>query len=459
MTVEEAPTGELPEAVFDPARLAAVADSGLLDTEPEGTFDDLAQLALAITGAQMAYFTVVDGRRSFWKSAIGVDPAAGHESDIRDSPCHILIGTGQELIAPDATTDLRIKDLAAVDALGIGAMAGYPVVSPDGHVLGGLCVIDKDARPFTPQQSEALRILARSVSSEIALRQALREAQAAGDASAALARTLQESLLPPRLPKAPGLDVAAVHLPADATGAIGAEVVGDFYDLFQTRGKRWSAVMGDVCGKGIDAVKVTSLARYTVRAEANQHKNPATVLHRLHEALVDQHVSERFLTAAIAVFEPDADGITGLYASAGHPPALVRRVDGTVEELNADGILLSPLIPADRDDFDETAFHLRPGDALLLYSDGITDARDKNRGPLFGGDRLARALAATHGADAADTLDRLWQEASAHSGGHAVDDTAMMILRVAPSCNRPTFESAEDSAEAVPATTKSCLGR
>ncbi|MEW2267917.1 GAF domain-containing SpoIIE family protein phosphatase [Streptomyces sp. NPDC047853] len=432
MTVNATSAGELPQAVFDPARLAAVADSGLLDTGPEGTFDDIARLALAVTGARMAFFTVADGWRSVWKSAVGVDPAAERGNDIRDSPCHLLIGTGKELIAPDARTDPRVRDLPAVDVLGIGAWAGYPVISPGGHVLGGLCVIDEDARPFTPQQSEALRILARSVSSEIALRQALREAQAAGSASAALARTLQDSLLPPCLPRAPGLDVAATHLPADATGAIGAEVVGDFYDLFETRGRKWSAVMGDVCGKGLDAVKVATLARYTIRAAANQHENPATVLHRLHDDLVDQHVSERFLTAAVAVFEPGPEGITGLYASAGHPPALIRRVDGTVEELNATGILLSPDIPAARDDFADTAFRLCPGDALLLYSDGITEARDQHRGPLFGADRLARALAATHGADATETLDRLWEAASAHSGGHSVDDTAMMVLRVLP---------------------------
>ncbi|GGX90761.1 PP2C family protein-serine/threonine phosphatase [Streptomyces fructofermentans] len=432
MTVNATPARELPAQVSDPARLAAVAASGLLDTGPEGAFDDIGRLALALTGADMAFFTVADERRSFWKSAVGAVPAAERENGIHDSPCHLLIGTGKELLAPDARTDPRIMDLPAISALGMGAWAGYPVVSPDGHVLGGFCVIDKNARPFTPQQCEALRILARSVSSEIALRQALREARASGDASAALARTLQESLLPPCLPRVPGLDVAAVHRPADATGAMGAEVVGDFYDLFRTRDSKWSAVMGDVCGKGLDAVKVTTLARYTVRAEANQHHNPATVLHRLHEALVDQRVSERFLTAAMAVFEPTSEGITGLYASAGHPPALIRRADGTVEELNATGILLSPEIPASRDDFDETAFRLHPGDSLLLYSDGLTEARDRHRGPLFGDDRLARTLAATHGADAATTLDLLWREASAHAGGHAVDDTAMMILRVPP---------------------------
>ncbi|MFF4322885.1 PP2C family protein-serine/threonine phosphatase [Streptomyces sp. NPDC001568] len=425
--------GELPGAVLDPARLAAVADTGLLDTPSEGTFDDLAQLALAITGAQKAFFTVADGRRSFWKAAIGLDPSGARENDIRDSPCHILIGTGRELIAEDAATDPRIKDLAAVAALGIGAWAGYPVVSPEGHVLGGFCVVDENPRPFAPAQSQALQTLARSVSSEIALRQALRRARASGDASAALARTLQDSLLPPRLPDTADLDVAAVYLPADITGGTGVDVVGDFYDLFRTRGRSWCAVMGDVCGKGIDAAKVTALARYTVRAEATQHTSAATVLHRLHEAMTEQKVSERFLTAALLVFRPDSDGhgVRGRYASAGHPPALIRRADGTVEELTASGMLLHPLLPPDHDRT-ETVFRLGPGDALLLYTDGITDARDHHRGPRFGEERLARALAATHGADAGQTLAHLSGEASAHSGGHAVDDTALMLIRVSP---------------------------
>ncbi len=421
--------GGLPAEVFDPARLAAVAASGLLDSPPEDTFDDLAQLALAITGAQKAFFTVADGRRSFWKSALGTDPAAGRENDIRDSPCHLLIGTGRPLIAEDAAADPRIGDLAAVSALGIGAWAGYPVFSPDGYVLGGFCVVDESARPFTEAQSRALQTLARSVSSEIALRQALREARAAGEASATLARTLQDSLLPPRLVDAPGLDVAAVHLPADATGT---DVVGDFYDLFHTRGKNWAAVMGDVCGKGVEAAKVTALARYTVRAEATQHTHPSVVLHRLHQAMAAQQVSRRFLTAALATFRPAADGrgLVGRYASAGHPPALIRRADGTVEQLDAPGMLLHPGIPPAQEHLRDTTFHLHHGDALLLYTDGITEARDRDRGPLFGESRLARVLAATRGLGAADTLARLSRAASDHSGGHAVDDTALMLLRV-----------------------------
>ncbi|MFD7794720.1 PP2C family protein-serine/threonine phosphatase [Streptomyces sp. NPDC059759] len=427
-------TDGLPKAVFDPERLAAVAASELLDTPAEGTFDDLAHLAMSITGAQKAFFTVADGRRSFWKSAVGMDPTAGRENDIRDSPCHILIGTGRELIAEDAATDPRIRDLAAVGALGIGAWAGYPVFSPNGHVLGGFCVVDKDARPFTAAQTQALQTLARSVSSEIALRQALRESRASGEASAALARTLQDSLLPPRLPAAPGLDVAALHVPATATGDAGADVVGDFYDLFHTRGKNWAAVMGDVCGKGIDAALVTALARYTVRAEASQHTHPSVILHRLHQAMASQRVSDRFLTAGLVTFRPgpDNDGLVGRYASAGHPPALIRRADGTVEELTSPGMLLHPDFDPDKAVRKDTSFRLHSEDALLLYTDGITEARTRQRGPLFGDERLAEVLAGTHGDDAATTVTRLQKAAAQHSGGYAMDDTALMLLRVAP---------------------------
>lgn len=95
-------------------------------------------------------------------------------------------------------------------------------------------------------------------------------------------------------------------------------------------------------------------------------------------------------------------------------------------------MLLSPLLPVLHNPHRETPFRLEAGDALLLYTDGITEARTRDKGPLFGGDRLAAALAATHGHTAAETLHQLWQEASKHSGGYAVDDTALMLLRVTP---------------------------
>ena len=113
----------------------------------------------------------------------------------------------------------------------------------------------------------------------------------------------------------PGLEAAASYLPA----AGGTTVVGDFYDLFHARGPWWCTVMGDVCGKGTEAAKVTALARYTLRAEATQHLSPAAVLTRLNRALLDQRAEERFLTAVYATFRATPGGIAGRLCTAGHP--------------------------------------------------------------------------------------------------------------------------------------------
>lgn len=269
--------------------------------------------------------------------------------------------------------------------------------------------------------------MARAASSEIALRQALAQAREAGRASAALARTLQDNLLPPRLPTVPGLDAAAVYLAADITGT---DVVGDFYDLFHTRGNSWCAVMGDVCGKGIEAAKITALAHYTIRTEATQHPAPAKVLHRLHRALVEQRTDDRFLSAALAILRPRPDGITGRLSSAGHPPALIRRTDGTVEEITCPGTLIGAFIDNVR--LTERPFHLHPGDALLLYTDGITEARAGRGQPMFGEVRLAATLADTRDLDSAATVAHLAGAGADHARGHACDDTALMLLR-APS--------------------------
>ncbi|MFI6983005.1 PP2C family protein-serine/threonine phosphatase [Embleya sp. NPDC050154] len=421
-------TAQPSAAVSDPERLAAVTAGGLLDSLPEEFFDDLARLALTITGARAAFLTVADSERAFWKSAIGIDPdAAARENRLADSPCHLLITTRAPLIAEDARYAPRVDGFEVLSAARIGAWAGYPLFSTEGHVLGGFYVVDTHPRPFTTTQLQALQTVARAASSEIALRQALTRERDAGRASAALARTLQDNLLPPRLPTVTGLDVAAIYLAADVTGT---DVVGDFYDLFHTRGNDWCAVMGDVCGKGIEAAKITALAHYTIRTEATQHPAPAKVLHRLHQALVEQRTDDRFLSAALALLRPGPDGISGRLSSAGHPPPLIRRADGGVEEVHCPGTLVGAFINDVR--LTETRFRLAHGDALLLYTDGITEARAGRGHPMFGEQRLAATLGATRGLDATATVNHLSRAVADHARGHASDDTALMLLRAPP---------------------------
>jgi serine phosphatase RsbU (regulator of sigma subunit) len=248
--------------------------------------------------------------------------------------------------------------------------------------------------------------------------------------SSALARSLQDSLLPPVLSAVPGLETAASYLPA----AGGTAVVGDFYDLFRAKGPWWCTVMGDVCGKGTEAAKVTALARYTLRAEATQHLSPAAVLTHLNRALLDQRGGDRFLTAVYATFRATPGGVAGRLCTAGHPPALIRRADGRVQEVGRLGSLLGFLPDVDLAD---VCFRLADGDVLLLlYTDGATDARprsaDGSTGPLFGQDGLAAALADCADLDAVGIIARLSGILTGHSGDWASDDTALLALRVPP---------------------------
>ncbi len=165
----------LPAAVFDPARLAAVHSTGLLDTEPEEEFDALTRLAAQVTGARRAFVTVVDDRRSFWKSCIGGPelPLDQRQNLVHESPCHLLIATDEALISEDARQDPRIRDVPAVEQLGIGAWAGVPVHDRDGHVIGGLCVVADRARAWQPQEVQTLHTLAEAAGAQVKLRQEL----------------------------------------------------------------------------------------------------------------------------------------------------------------------------------------------------------------------------------------------------------------------------------------------
>jgi sigma-B regulation protein RsbU (phosphoserine phosphatase) len=252
-----------------------------------------------------------------------------------------------------------------------------------------------------------------------------------------LARTLQRTLLPPSLPDVPGLRLAARYRTASRD-----EVGGDFYDLFPLGPHRWGFFLGDVCGKGAQAAALTSLARYTLRAAAVYHPDPPAVLANLNTVLHQeyQEPEPRFCTVVFGLLEPDADGFTVTVAGGGHPPALVLRADGTVEPLHTPGGQLVGVLPDAR--FTRAATRLAPGDGLLLYSDGLTEARDPT-GAMLGEDRVAALLAPLAATDA-ETIAASLDDTLSALGEGLTDDAALLTMTVPP--RAPGVAAHEDAA-------------
>lgn len=237
----------------------------------------------------------------------------------------------------------------------------------------------------------------------------------------ALAHTLQQTLVPPTLPEIPGLEVAASYRPA----ADGLDVGGDFYDVFAIGPDDWTLVIGDVCGKGAEAAVVSGLVRHTVRAFAVAHDEPGRVLAHVNEVLL-RHGNERFCTAALLRVRREGGGWRVAVANAGHPLSVLAPHDGAANLVGSYGPLLGIFEEFQAED---VGLVLRPGDTLLLYTDGVIEARHGKE--FFGEDRMLTVLDTSAG-PLPDVVRGLVDAVVAFERGVVGDDIAVLAVRVLP---------------------------
>jgi len=340
-----------------------------------------------------------------------------------DSPTGVpnVIRTGRsELYSeiPDEMLAAAIDDpeqLAMIRELGLRSIAVVPLVAR-GRAIGAITLAmsgDTDRRLDDDDLVFAEHLARRAALS-------IDNARLYED-RARIARTLQRSLLPPTLPAVPRVELAAVY---QAASIQRNDVGGDFYDVFEVGGDTWALGIGDVCGKGVEAAALTGLVRHSLRAQALKARAPAEVLRALNDNL-RRHDTERFSTVALAFVQPNPVGVRCTVACAGHPPPLILRADGTVEPLGAIGTLLGVL---DEITVEDRSADLEPGDALILYTDGLLDPR---RAQAVDEDGLAGLLAAQAGAGAQEIVDELGS--AVEDPTSAPDDVAILALRVRPS--------------------------
>jgi sigma-B regulation protein RsbU (phosphoserine phosphatase) len=340
------------------------------------------------------------------------------QMDLGEGPCLQAYRTGQRVAVRDLSSDTKFARFSPAASLaGFGAVYSFPLRLDDRR-LGALELYAKEPIELSEADLIAAQILADVTAAYLFNARAREAARELADTSAELAATLQESLLPPELPTVPGLAVAARLLP----GRGGILVGGDFYDVFALPSTRWGVVLGDVVGHGARAATLAALARYTLRTLAVLQASPRRVLGGLNDAVLARGESERFLSAVYLTTRVTPRGVQVRLARAGHPAPLLRLADGTVQVLDSPGSLLGLLPDAE---VREVRLLLAPGDLLLLYTDGVTEARDD--GEQFAETRLGARVAAGP-ADAQGMVDGIIEAVLEHCNGDLADDLAVLAL-------------------------------
>jgi serine phosphatase RsbU (regulator of sigma subunit) len=285
-----------------------------------------------------------------------------------------------------------------------------------GSVLGALTL-------WIMRPSKAFDEIARRTAKRLADRAALALDNARlHEQQSHIAAVLQHSLLPRSLPEIKGFEASSRFLAAGEAYEVG----GDFYDVFRSGSGTWTAVIGDVCGKGPEAAALTALARYTVRTASSPDSAPSEILRTLHDSISSESADLRFCTAALARIQTPSNGrgSTNLTVSlGGHPHPLILRKDGRVDPVGVPGTLLGALPSPVLADVEA---NLAVGDSLVLYTDGVLDVRDRSHDD--DPDWLAAELAKSAGKSADEIADELAQAAIDRHGGEPRDDIAVLVL-------------------------------
>jgi PAS domain S-box-containing protein len=321
------------------------------------------------------------------------------------------------VVVEDLWTDPRFLRQEAARADDVRTAVAFPVLR--GEAVLGVCELFSRAQRTVP--AELVEVLAHAGRQIGQFLDRLRaESEMRG-----LAETLQRSLLPSHLPTVPGVELASRYRAGGGAALVG----GDTYDVMPLPDGRWMALIADVCGTGAEAAALTALTRHTARA-ASAAGCPAAVLAAVNTALLHEQAEGplRFVTACCLVLENGPEGRRVGISIAGHPPPLLRTPEGEVVPL---GRPAAPLGVDAGTVFTDTTVELPAGSTLLLYTDGVTEARD-DAGEQLGEEALHRLLAGTGCARAEGAVAAVAAAVEAQVAGshHEADDMALLALTV-----------------------------
>jgi sigma-B regulation protein RsbU (phosphoserine phosphatase) len=390
---------------------------------------------IAVTRAERGFVMLheADGRLVF-RAARGMDQNTIDDPQFQVSRSVVerVAREGQPVLTSDAQSDDRFSMRQSVMILGLRSILCVPLRIKD--QVSGVVYVDNrlQAGIFTQADLELLTSIASSAAIAIENARLYQVAVEKGrmERELQMAREVQASLLPHETPQVPGWEFAARWQPA-------REVAGDYYDFIPVdfnlaKGSEpaqglgsLGIVIADVSDKGMPAALFMALTRSIVRASVGHAPSPADGIARANRLICADSTGGMFVTLFYALLNPEAGEIT--YVNAGHnPPLLYRAEQDRLVELTRTGMALG--VVADSP-FEQRTVHLDPGDFVLLYTDGVTDATDAHLQD-FGMERLRRVILEHRHAPATDVVAALEQAIGDFAGSTApFDDTAVVVMK------------------------------
>jgi serine phosphatase RsbU (regulator of sigma subunit) len=360
-----------------------------------------------------------DAHGKFTTAATRRSPGARGEMLVSRSLMEEVIEKGRPALVIDAAIDQRFSGSESIIASGVRSVVAAPLSGADGSI-GMIALLSRvNVRKFSEDDLDMLVSLA----SAAALR--VRNVALAEEAAArkvlerelALAHDMQMAMLPRRMPDRPEIELAASVTPARSVG-------GDLYDFVATPAAIWF-IVADVSGKGVPAALYTAVAKTLFRATVQASTTIGEVLTRMNAELARENDQVMFITAVVGCLSMATGEV--MLGDAGHNPALVLRRGGRVEKADVPKCMAFGVL--EDTPYEHAVVTLQPGDTLVLYTDGATDARAPN-GEMFGSDRLEEAVAACSGLTAAQVLQSIsGVTVRFAAGAPPEDDVTLLVLR------------------------------
>ncbi|MES1247767.1 MAG: SpoIIE family protein phosphatase, partial [Actinomycetota bacterium] len=380
----------------------------------DDTLDALAQTVVEVLDLDAALLAMPDGRREL------LEPRSLHVAD----PA-LLEATRVILFRPQPFGSAEVQRLfrnAQAFRIERGhelldpflakgwTAAVIPVGSPT-DVMAGLTIVSfRPGRPLGDETLEAAGAIAAQAALAIDNARLYQQQKEFAD-------TMARSLLPSGHPDIPGIEVGEVY---DSSARV--DVGGDVYDYTELPDGRLAVVLGDVTGHGVEATADMAMAKFVFRSLTREHPEPGDFLARANDVVVDEIAPGKFITMTYVIVNGASGDVA--CANAGHPAPRIVLPDGGVRGLESHGLILGI---DSAQEYDEVHDVVPPGGSLVLYTDGVVEAR--RGGELYGTDRLD-ALLAEHRALPPDELaQRVAEDARAWAGGELTDDLAVVVIR------------------------------